>query len=1514
MSFEPGGRTDKAGNRFEIRYFILQLLKVIEEDISSATIEALGEDEKSTDIWIEKNDGVRESQQCKGRYANNDNWSFSAIDRYGIFKDWKYHLDRNPNYSVSLVSPISFTVFEDIIKRAKNTSSNPNDFYENQIKKSDDKMLKFYNDYCNRMELNPNNEEELLKSIDYLKRTNYHQIPDEELTNIIIDKIKYLFIGNPQIIYNYFVDLIIDGNVLGKELDIVYLEDFINSKEIMFRDLAKDTRILPRIVQLNNEYNQFFLPIDGRIIEREEFLKCKELIEEGKSIVIHGKAGYGKSGLTQLIINYCKENLISYIALKLDKRTPKNNVEKWSQDMGLPTSLAFCLDSISKDQKAVIVLDQLDALRWTQSHSRDALLVCSELIQQVKKLNYERKNKISIVFVCRTYDLEYDNNIKLLFKDSNQKSEWKKITVDKFSENTVKSIVGEDFNNFSKKLKELLRIPNNLFIWKQLDSNKKYDDCATTNNLIQKWWKQLLAKSTDFGIDEKDVQECKDKIVDVLDKNGRISTFRKFIKVNDSSLEYLYSNGFLFINDNEISFTHQSLLDYFLEENMIYKYQKGDSIEEIVGDKTKQTPSRRYQIQMLLEDLSTMDTGGFIDIGKKILKSKEIRFYIKHVFFEVLGQIESVDYQIEQFILDNYDDKIYGKYILNNVVYMHPQYVRVLMKNGILGTWMEDDERKAVCINLLSSIKEHYCPEDISFIEKFMFKSEDDDKKIYKCFNYDINDDINEMFELRMKLYDKYPELSDEYIDLKKMLKTHELRAIKLIRFWLDNKIKNKNKRLYRYEEELITEESELIVKNDEEIINILLPCIPKEVESHFGDWTGRNRFALNLERACVDLIKKANSNLIKRNPDQFLQIYQKYMGKGYHIFNEFILEGLEKLPVKYSDYVIKYLCSNFEQNIFDESSGNLDELLVTKKILQKHACMCKDTVFKELEKKIYYYKEKDVVNLYKGIREDKLNYKWKKMLWDCWGNIQIELFPYLPYERLSVKAKQLYDVLKRKFDNGSKLYRYSNGHGGSVWSPVENKNLSNKKWLELISNKKILNNRKHNWKEVPGGFIENNIENFASSFRHSVSMEPSRMINLVLDNSDYILDEFIDALYSGLGMSDKLNEVNVDVLERLFEVCPCNNESQRARSICWIIYKRQDTNWSKATLEMLRTIAIHHKDPAIGKPNVTNNDDKEIKSIEMLQGNSLNCTRGEAAQAIGHLLWDRKEFFKQFKETIDILSKDINPVIRFASLHCLLPSYNIEKEWSEKRILDLFENDIRLVSFWNARSVLFLSYGKEKERIIKIIEECYNSSDKELRKIGSYCVAEMYIVKNEYSDIMENLDIMDDIQREAILHMLLNYFDSYEHKEKVKEQILKFKENESDLENVISRLFYGNLINLNEDKEFLKDIMKSNSGRRALYAFIHYIDENAVSIIDFKDIILEVTQSFIENSEKESENIYYYGDEISKLIVGLYDETAGKQEIEMKELSNKCLDIWDELFEKQIGSIKKLSKEILDR
>ena len=269
---------------------------------------------------------------------------------------------------------------------------------------------------------------------------------------------------------------------------------------------------------------------------------------------------------------------------------------------------------------------------------------------------------------------------------------------------------------------------------------------------------------------------------------------------------------------------------------------------------------------------------------------------------------------------------------------------------------------------------------------------------------------------------------------------------------------------------------------------------------------------------------------------------------------------------------------------------------------------------------------------------------------------------------------------------------------------------------------------------------------------------------------------------------------------------------------------------------------------------------------------------------------------------------------MRFASLHCLLPAYNIQKDWAREKILNLFETDIRLVAFWHARDILFFSYDKEKNRVLKIIENCYYSEDKELKEIGSYCVVEMYILKNEFSYIMNDIDSMDENQIKAILRMAINYFDNVKYNQKVKNIITRFKEINYDIEQSICKLFYDNLINLNRDKEFLKDIMKSTTGRRSIHSFIHYIDENAVSILGFKEIIIEAIKSILENSKKEKENIYYYGDELSKLIVGLYDETVGKKQSDMKILSEQCLDIWDEMFEKQIGSIKKLSRDILDR
>ena len=59
-----------------------------------------------------------------------------------------------------------------------------------------------------------------------------------------------------------------------------------------------------------------------------------------------------------------------------------------------------------------------------------------------------------------------------------------------------------------------------------------------------------------------------------------------------------------------------------------------------------------------------------------------------------------------------------------------------------------------------------------------------------------------------------------------------------------------------------------------------------------------------------------------------------------------------------------------------------------------------------------------------------------------------------------------------------------------------------------------------------------------------------------------------------------------------------------------------------------------------------------------------------------------------------------------------------------------------------------------------------------------------------------------------------------------------------------------------------------------------------------------------------------YFGleDEISKLIISLYDETSNSSIGKDKKIADKCLELWDIMFEKQLGSVREISRKLMER
>lgn len=1519
MPFEKGGRADKQGNKYEINCIIFELLKVIEETNYSIVIEGLGNDEFGTDIIVTKADRRKEYQQCKARNGSLDKWNIGDFKRLKLFEVWKAQLNRDINNSVVLVSPLACTFLVDLNSRALNSNGRGNDFLNSQIGNSSKNFRKFYHDFCDEMAIDIREEDGVLKSIGYLQRILYKPLPEFALDEFIRTKIENIFCDKFQSVYSHLVTFVMMQDNWGKEITSTIFLSYLNDVGLELKLIDKDERVSTCLHELNQSYKNKLNPINGTFIYRETFGKCIEALKQGKNIIISGNAGCGKSFCTEAIMDYCEHAHIPHVAIKLDQQVPTKNLSKWSEDLGFPTSIGYSLHKVALNESAVIILDQLDALRWTQSNSAEAIDVCMQLVNSIKSLNKERTKKILIVFVCRLYDLETDSNIKSLFEEKNDTPDyWEKIIIGPFTDEQVKEIVGEKYDQLSLKLKKLLKIPSNLYICQHLDDFQKgkFDECLTTAHLVDKWSEQICKKSKSKGFNSGVIQKAILDIVNALEKIGRLYIPKSILDIDLGALDFLYSSEMIVELNGSIGFVHQSILDCFVARNMVRKYFENESLESIIGKREEQTPNRRYQIQMFLQSLLEFDSNDFLKVGIELELSDQIRYYIKYIFYEMLGQIDMPDENISNFIIDNCENPIFSEKLLNIAIFQRKQYIVLLREAGILERWLNLLEKRMVAIRLFLSISTDLDDEDILLIERNAFVNKDEDIVISRLFFDGILSDSEKKFNLRLLFYKKYPELINHvYINKKLIRKEHANHIIKFVSTLL--KVKSNNQKfIYSHEDSLVLVAKHFIVDDGEVVFNELFPYLSQNSDTHvkYSKWSNWDDNQRSIERATVELIKKAIIAICKQKPEKFWKIYMPLIAKDGDVYKEILLVGFESLSTKYSNEVIQYLYNNLDGSLLDNTSGADNKLTIAKRVIIKHAETCDDEVFINLENSILRYTSPNMINLCKERIEYNRKNGYESRYRSFWGDLQYELLPCLPIRRIQETTKSLIDVLQRRFEGIQTCYNINYGHSGWVSSPISNKKISIKQWEKIITNKKIVNHGDSSWKEVPGGYIESSISAFSRDFSIFVSQQPEKVIKIVLENAKDIVLEFVESLYSGLVMSNELNKVNVEDVIKLFSVFPCDLENNRASYFCSIIEKFDSVEWPENIRATLKNITLYHRNPELGKPSVTTSEDLNMKSAYMLESNALNCVRGQGARAIGHLLWNNKNLLEYFRDTIENMFRDENPAVRFATLFALWPAFNIDKEWAIEHIIRLYESDIRTLRYSDSRRMLLTLYPMFKNRVLNIVETAYEAEDKEIIRIGSHCCCLFYMHYKEFETIIVGDDDKSSVQINAIIEMAVQYLASDKYREDAKKIILHYKNTNTDLEIPLSYMFDEQFLDANRDEEFLNAFLKTKISRFTIRAFLKFLEKSSISILYYADILIQQCENILSWNTGDLERQWGLVDELSKLIIRLYDETANSTNEKEKMIALKCMDLWDIMFERQLGVVRDISKKLMER
>lgn len=285
------------------------------------------------------------------------------------------------------------------------------------------------------------------KALDYLRRLRVDCYSDDETAWIDLkSQVGFFITGAPEAIISTLLSYAENSDSLGKPIYADELWAYLKEQEMFPRKLAYDQRIMPCIERLQEEFKASIQPglVAGTLIPREETSECLQLLQNEKGLIIlHGSAGLGKSGVLFALVNKLHESGIPYLPLRLDRRTPEKNAAQYGNDVGLPDSPVNCLIALAGGRPCVLILDQLDAIRWTSVHSVNSLDVCHEIINQVLAFRREGK-KISVIVACRTFDLKHDPEIKQWIESKSIYEKWEQIEVCPLAPTAVQQIVGDN--------------------------------------------------------------------------------------------------------------------------------------------------------------------------------------------------------------------------------------------------------------------------------------------------------------------------------------------------------------------------------------------------------------------------------------------------------------------------------------------------------------------------------------------------------------------------------------------------------------------------------------------------------------------------------------------------------------------------------------------------------------------------------------------------------------------------------------------------------------------------------------------------------------------------------------------------------------------------------------------------------------------------------------------------------------------------------------------------------------
>ena len=421
---------------------------------------------------------------------------------------------------------------------------------------------------------------------------------------------------------------------LGKHHDVKTILGALKKHGILRQTRVGDTIVWDHIQKLNHSH---LMEVKALHINREEIgreesaIALAALLERGKSVMIEGTAGSGKSCVLAQLMGCLDDQAIPCLVLRLDQLDDSDRrSQAIGARLGLPESPAITLGKFAGDKPSVLVVDQLDAISVVSARNQAVWSAFNELLAEVS--NYPN---MRILFACRSFDLESDPQLRALVDDQERVERIPVRPLDQEAIQRTIAAVKLDTALLHQRQIEILSTPLHLYLLLE-SANLGPVEFMSPSDLFDAFWKhKRKAVSSQMGGDQSVWTDAIGCLCDALSEREQLVAPSYVLDEYGEALDVLASENIVYVQDSSVRFFHEAFFDYAFARAFVRSSNK-DLVQWLCNG--EQHLFRRSQVRQVFEFLRghASDRPRYHQTLKGVLGHPKIRFHIKKLVLDWL--------------------------------------------------------------------------------------------------------------------------------------------------------------------------------------------------------------------------------------------------------------------------------------------------------------------------------------------------------------------------------------------------------------------------------------------------------------------------------------------------------------------------------------------------------------------------------------------------------------------------------------------------------------------------------------------------------------------------------------------------------------------------------------------------------------------------------------------------------------------------------------------------------------